>query len=243
MKKTLRSTLVIIIALMTLVIATATVNAASNSKVTSVDIQKANVALNVGKSEGLRVSYSYAGQAPDTKNIKWSSTNSGIAEIKSGTVKAKKAGTATVKVEFDGQTDTCKVTVKASPAKWINTSAAYTELNKLRKAKKLKALKRDANLEKIAKIRAEEMAKSGKFSHTRPNGKSGLTLIKGNKAKGENIAKGQTTCAQVTKAWYNSKGHRDNMLAGNKASKKFTKVGIACYEYNGVTYWAQVFSN
>ena len=87
------------------------------------------------------------------------------------------------------------------------------------------------------------MAKSGKFSHTRPNGQSGLTLIKGNKAKGENIAMGQKTCEQVTKAWYNSKGHRDNMLSGNKASKKFTKVGIACYEYNGVTYWAQVFSN
>ena len=82
------------------------------------------------------------------------------------------------------------------------------------------------------------MAKTGKFSHTRPNGKSGLTLIKGNKAKGENIAMGQKTCAQVSKAWYNSKGHRANMLR-----KNFKKVGIACYEYNGVTYWAQVFSS
>ena len=241
MKKALRSTLIVLIALMTMAIATVAVNATS---VTSVDITKTSTTLNVGKSEGLKLSYSYTpGQVPNTKDIHWKSSNSNIAEVKSGTVKAKKAGTATVTVEFEGKTDTCKVTVKATPAKWINTSGAYTELNKLRKSKKLKALKRDAELEKIAKIRAEEMAKSGKFSHTRPNGKSGLTLIKGNKAKGENIAMGQTTCAQVTKAWYNSKGHRDNMLSGNKASKKFTKVGIACYEYNGVTYWAQVFSN
>ena len=243
MTRALSSTLIVLIAIMTLAIATVTVNAASGT-VTSVNIQKDSVTLNVGKSEGLRLSYSYTpGTSPNTKNINWSSKNTGIAQVTNGTVKAVKAGTTTVEVEFEGQTDECTVTVKATPARWINTSAAYTELNKLRKSKKLKALKRDANLEKIAKIRAEEMAKSGKFSHTRPNGKSGLTLIKGNKAKGENIAKGQTSCAQVIKAWYNSKGHRDNMLSGNKASKKFKKVGIACYEYNGVTYWAQVFSN
>ena len=82
------------------------------------------------------------------------------------------------------------------------------------------------------------MAKSGKFSHTRPNGKSGLTLIKGNLHKGENIAKGQKNCKDVSVAWYKSTGHRTNMLR-----KQFKKVGIACYEYNGVTYWAQVFSS
>ena len=82
------------------------------------------------------------------------------------------------------------------------------------------------------------MAKNNKFSHTRPNGKSGLTLIKGNLHKGENIAKGQKTGKEVTQAWYNSAGHRKNMLR-----KEFKKVGIACYEYNGVTYWAQVFSS
>ena len=82
------------------------------------------------------------------------------------------------------------------------------------------------------------MAKHSKFSHTRPNGKQGLSLITGNKWKGENIAMGQKTCKAVSKAWYNSKGHRENMLR-----KQFTKVGIACYEYNGVTYWAQMFSN
>ena len=82
------------------------------------------------------------------------------------------------------------------------------------------------------------MAKTGIFSHTRPNGKSGLTLIQGNLHKGENIAKGQRTCAEVVKAWYNSTGHRYNML-----KKQYTKIGIAAYEYNGVIYWVQHFSS
>jgi uncharacterized protein YkwD len=127
---------------------------------------------------------------------------------------------------------------KTTSGKFVNTNAAYTHLNNYRKKAKVAALKKDAGLEKIAKIRAEEMAKHKKFSHTRPNGKSGLTLIKGNLHKGENIAMGQKTCEAVSKAWYNSKGHRENMLR-----KPFKKVGIACYEYNGIKYWAQMFSS
>ena len=82
------------------------------------------------------------------------------------------------------------------------------------------------------------MAKSGKFSHTRPNGKSGLTLIKGNKYKGENIAMGQTSCAQVSQAWFKSPGHKKNML-----KKQYKKVGIAGYEHNGGNYWEKVLSS
>lgn len=129
-------------------------------------------------------------------------------------------------------------TKKATSAKFVNTNAAYAKLNNYRKEAKVAALKRDAGLEKIARIRAEEIAKYKKFSHTRPNGKSGLTLIKGNLHKGENIAMGQKDCASVSRAWYNSPGHRANMLR-----KPFKKVGIACYEYNGVKYWAQMFSS
>ena len=120
--------------------------------------------------------------------------------------------------------------------------------NKSKRAKALKKantvyantynLKRDAKLEQIALQRAKEIAETGKFSHTRPNGKSGLTLIPGNVAKGENIAMGQITCEEVSQDWYNSASHRQNMLRSN-----FNKVGIAGYTYKGVTYWAQVFSS
>ena len=236
MTKALRRTLIVLIAIMTLAIATVSVNANSTS-VTRVDIKKTNTTLAPGKSEGLAISFAYAGAKPAAKDFTWKSSNNSVVTVSGGTVKAKKAGTATITVSANGKTDTCKVTVKGS-AKWINTKDAYTHLNNYRKKAKVGTLKKDANLEKIAKVRAEEMAKSGKFSHTRPNGKSGLTLIKGNLHKGENIAKGQKSCKDVSVAWYNSTGHRTNMLR-----KQFKKVGIACYEYNGVTYWAQVFSS
>ena len=236
MTKALRRTLIVLIAMMAMAIATVTVNA--DSEVTSVEIAKANTTISIGRYEGLGFSYKYDGEAPEKSDFHWTSSNTSVATVNNnGLVKAKKAGKATITVEANGETDTCTVTVQTSE-KWVNTNGAYTELNKYRKSKKLKALKKDAKLEKIAKVRAEEMAKTGKYSHTRPNGKSGLTLIKGRKHKGENIAMGQKTCSQVSKAWYNSKSHRTNMMR-----KQFTKVGIACYEYNGVTYWAQVFSN
>ena len=154
------------------------------------------------------------------------------------TVTAKSAGTATITADVNGREIEYDITVNHIAPTKKNTTAAYTQLNKYRKANKRKALKRDAKLEKIALQRAKEMAETGKFSHTRPNGKSGLTLIKGKKAKGENIAMGQTTCAQVSRDWYNSTGHRKNMLR-----KNFKKVGIAGYTYKGRTYWAQVFSS
>ena len=136
-------------------------------------------------------------------------------------------------------------TAKAK-GKSVNVTESYKLLNNYRsqynkthkKSQKLPTLKRDKNLEKIALQRAKEMAETGKFSHTRPNGQRGISLIKGNKAKGENIARGQKTCKEVSKAWYASPGHRQNMLR-----KKFKKVGIAGYTLNGVTYWAQVYSS
>ena len=236
MKKTLRTTIILLIAIMTLAIATVSASAAG-ATVTRVDIKKASTTLAPGKSEGLSIHFGYTGAKPTSKDFTWTSSNTKVATVSGGTIKAVKPGTATITVSANGHKDTCKVTVKTT-ARWISASDAYTQLNNRRKNAKVAALKKDANLEKIAKIRAEEMAKNNKFSHTRPNGKSGLTLIKGNLHKGENIAKGQKTGKEVTQAWYNSAGHRRNMLR-----KEFKKVGIACFEYNGVTYWAQVFSS
>lgn len=141
---------------------------------------------------------------------------------------------------------TADIPTKDNHPAHVQTNQCYTELNKYRvkfnkgkkKSKRIKSLKRSASLEKIAKIRVKEIATTGKFSHTRPNGKSGLTLIKGHKAKGENIAMGQTSAVEVSTDWYNSTGHRANML-----QKKFKKVGIAAYQYDGVIYWCQMYSS
>ena len=245
MKKTrARKNLIRLVVLLVLMLATIPTSAAN---VTSVKFLDANdnfqdqikLSLYAGSGTTLRYGYSkIKGSTVDKNSATWSSTNPSVASVSKGYVNAKKAGKATITVTLEGKTAECEVTVKPLKPIWVNTSQAYTYLNNYRKKAKLGKLKKDKKLEKIAKTRAKEMAVNNKFSHTRPNGKSGLTLIKGNKWKGENIAKGQTTCSQVSQGWYNSPGHRANMLR-----KQFKKVGIACYKYNGVTYWAQCFSN
>jgi uncharacterized protein YkwD len=105
----------------------------------------------------------------------------------------------------------------------------------------LKALTYDYDLEQIALQRAAELAES--FSHTRPDGSmwSDLTY-NGIHSWGENIAAGQTTAAEVFQDWqetdydYSGQGHRRNML-----SEEYAAVGIACFVYNGMTYWVQEF--
>lgn len=236
MKKGMKTTLIALIAIIAVMIMAVPVSASSEGEVTSVKLSKSTATLNVGDNIGLGVTYTATGEIDET--VDWSTSNSSVATVKKGFVKTKKAGKVKITAELDGEEASCTITVKAKAPKFVSSTGCYKGLNKYRKAAHKKGLKKDKKLEKIAKIRAKEIAKTGKFSHTRPNGKSGLTLIKGNIYKGENIAMGQKTCAQVTKAWYNSKGHKKNML-----KKQYKKVGIAGYEYNGVIYWVQVFSS
>lgn len=246
----LRTSIALLLMVLSLICTSFTANAASaTDKVTSVDIRldgKSPTAINisVGKSTGLTVRYGLRSTVSSSEksiiagSIRWKSSNKSVASVSKGIVRGVKAGRAKITVELNGKTDSVTVVVKSTPAKWIGTGAAYTALNKYRKKAKLSALKKNNNLEKIAKIRAKEMAVYGKFSHTRPNGKSALTLIKGSGYKGENIARGQKSCVAVSEAWYKSPGHRANML-----HKKYRKAGIACYRYKGVNYWVQVFSS
>ena len=244
--KIIRRLTVVLTAILIIALAAVTAGAA-DSHVTSVDIDKTSVSMKAGTCEALRLTYKYQGEAPDTNDIHWSSSDSGVAEVSGGTIIARHAGAAVIAVEFKGKTDTCTVTVSADEPSAADASQAYSQLNSCRslynksvkkKSKKIPMLKKDRKLERIALIRAKEMAETGNLSHTRPNGQKGISLIKGKKAKGENIARGQSSCAEVTAAWYASPGHKANML-----KKKFKKVGIAGYTYDGVTYWVQIYSS
>ena len=145
---------------------------------------------------------------------------------------------------------------------YLDVSTAYTHLNNFRtkpgvwawnednKTKtiyntatttKLAPLKRDEELENVAKIRAKELVKL--FDHYRPNGKLCFTAYPDDfMTMGENIAYGQEEIKTVTEAWieeyedYDGQGHRRNML-----DPSFTHVGIAGYNYNGCIYWVQCF--
>lgn len=228
----------------------------------SISLSKSSVSLNPGKTTTLSVYYNPSNTTA-SKSVSWTSSNSAVAKVSGGKITAVKAGSATITANCNGKKATCKVTVQAA-AKYRNVSEAYTVLNKFRTTKSnqwywksnnktkqkvtgLKALKRDTELEKVAKLRAKEQwtmyYNRGEATHTRPNGKAWSTAYpKSLTYRAENLAWGHTSCKAViageggwaeTNEKYKYQGHRRNML-----NKTVTKVGIACYEKNGKTCWA-----
>ena len=110
----------------------------------------------------------------------------------------------------------------------------------------LNRLAYDYNLEKIAMVRAAEIAV--KFAHERPNGKECFSAYNERgyiyTAAGENIAYGYKTARAAfnafaeTNNYYSGQGHRRNML-----SKDYNVCAIGHVKVNGVHYWVQEFAN
>ena len=113
--------------------------------------------------------------------------------------------------------------------------------NRLRAEKGASPLQLDETLTKAAMLRAVEMAYSGCFSHTRPDGRDfsfvlldlGYSMI----GCGENIAMGQTTAEKAVKSWKNSKGHYENIIYPN-----YTKTGVGVIKVAGCWWWVQLFA-
>lgn len=98
-------------------------------------------------------------------------------------------------------------------------------------------------LTEIACARAEEIAWSGRHSHTRPNGKYFHTLIKDAGIEtgfaGENIGWGYTTALAVCEAWKASETHYENIM---NPDFKITGIGIAADpDPDGNLCWANLF--
>ncbi|MCR4955856.1 MAG: bacterial Ig-like domain-containing protein [Lachnospiraceae bacterium] len=98
------------------------------------------------------------------------------------------------------------------------------QTNEKRMKKGLNPFSTFAGLQSAADQRAKDIRKY--FGHIRPDGSKYLTVLQNMSYTccGENIAMGQKTATRVTGAWYNSKGHRKNML-----SKKFVHMGVGYY--------------
>ena len=113
--------------------------------------------------------------------------------------------------------------------------------NSERKAAGLGSLTLDSQLSKLARMKAEDMAKKGYFSHTSPTYGSAFDMMKkygvSYRTAGENIAKGQKTPEAVMNGWMNSSGHRANIL-----SSAYTHIGVGyAKDSKGNTYWVQIF--
>lgn len=97
------------------------------------------------------------------------------------------------------------------------------EVNKYRKSTGAQDLVPDKNLMVTARNHSRLMNKNKELKHG-DGRKDGWVA--------ENIASGQRTVAEVVQSWYNSAGHRLNML-----NKKYTKIGVG----KSGQYWTQQF--
>lgn len=114
-------------------------------------------------------------------------------------------------------------------------SQVFQLVNQRRKENGLAELTYRNDVQDAANIRANEIIST--FSHTRPDGSSCFTAVTVNYyAIGENIASGQKNAEEVMNAWMNSPGHRANIL-----SAQFTGMAVGVVQYQGVSYWVQIF--
>lgn len=96
------------------------------------------------------------------------------------------------------------------------------DLNRARDRKGRDPVRHDRRLEGAAQDYADQMARSGRLSHTGPDGSDPQQRAQDADcscvAVAENIARGPGSVGQVFDAWMDSKGHRRNMLGRDYAS-------------------------
>ena len=117
------------------------------------------------------------------------------------------------------------------------------EVNIEREKNHLKPLKIDNRLNKIAVIKAKDMAREKKMSHTSKKFGATFNLIKKENIHftkaAENIASGHKTPEFAVERWLKSKGHHKNILG-----KDYRFIGIGKASDNeGKLYWVQIFTN
>ena len=88
-------------------------------------------------------------------------------------------------------------------------------INKQRTNNGLPALKNDSEVQRIARIKAQDMVDNNYFSHNSPTYGSPFDMMKSFKVSyktaGENIAANSSNSSAVT-AWMNSSGHKANIF-------------------------------
>jgi uncharacterized protein YkwD len=132
----------------------------------------------------------------------------------------------------------------ASAGKYSATEARIFDLiNAERQHHGLPALVYNPQLDRMAKIQAENMARFQKMAHTIPE--SELPTL-GDRARyagypfgrlAENVALGYPNAETVVQGWMNSSGHRHNILDSDVGE---TGIGIARSSAGGL-YYCQVF--
>ena len=127
----------------------------------------------------------------------------------------------------------------------VQISAEQTILklmNEKRVEAGLKPLTMDKTLLSVARYKSNHMIQNNYFDHTNPDGTNWTNWLKtiGYKytATAENIAYNSYDPVELFNQWWNSSGHRQNMM-----NPSYTKVGIGVVYGNGKYMGTQEFSN
>ena len=109
-------------------------------------------------------------------------------------------------------------------------------INKQRINNGLATLKNDSEVQRVARIKAQDMVDNNYFSHTSPTYGSPFDMLKSfkisYKTAGENIAGNSSNSSAVT-AWMNSSGHKANILNSNF---NYTGIGVVSSPKYGKMY-------
>ena len=115
-----------------------------------------------------------------------------------------------------------------------NTTASMTAdekevfdlINKQRTNNGLQPLKVDSEVQRVARIKAQDMVDNNYFAHESPTYGTPFNMLKSfkisYKTAGENIAANSSNSGAVT-AWMNSSGHKANILSSNY---NYTGIGV-----------------
>ena len=112
----------------------------------------------------------------------------------------------------------------------------FNLINQQRADTGLSSLKIDSEVQRVAKIKAQDMVTNNYFSHTSPTYGSPFDMLNSfkisYKSAGENIAGNSSNQAAVT-AWMNSPGHKANIL---NSSYNYTGIGVVSSPTYGKIY-------
>lgn len=112
----------------------------------------------------------------------------------------------------------------------------FNLINQQRINNGLPALKVDDEVQRVAKIKAQDMVDNNYFSHTSPTYGSPFDMLKSFKisynSAGENIA-GNSSNSGAVNAWMNSSGHKANIL---NSSFNYTGIGVVSSPKYGKIY-------
>lgn len=178
--------------------------------------------------------------------VYWDSAN-GCVQVESG---KPYTGEAPAKAEPDKPESQPEPTAPANDA---DVDAMKQDIvdrtNALRKENGIAPLTTSDKLMQAAQVRADEMAASGVYSHTRPDGRKSNTVTD-SRYTGENIhsiselyleQQRKTLSEAVVNLWSNSKAHADNMT-----NTRYGEIGVGLargVNQNGLDCWycVQVF--